>query len=113
MRDEQEIRLEPVKMILPDRVLAYIIVSIIGIFFVIFLVLPLVQILKTSFSGETGFTLRNYIEYFGKARIRRSFYNSFYVAGITTVVTTAAAFFVAYAMTRTTIRGKSFYKAVS
>jgi iron(III) transport system permease protein len=113
MKDAEEIKLEPVKMILPDRAVAYIIVGVISIFFLIFLVLPLVQILRTSFTSETGFTLRNYIEYFGKARIRRSFYNSFYVAGITTGITTAAAFFVAYAMTRTTIRGKAFYKAVS
>ena len=113
MKDDREIKLEPVKMIIPDRAVAYIIIGVIGIFFLIFLVLPLVQILKTSFTGESGFTLRNYIEYFGKARIRRSFYNSFYVAGITTTVTTIAAFLVAYAITRTTIRGKSFYKAVS
>jgi iron(III) transport system permease protein len=113
MNDAEEIKLKPVKMILPDRAVAYIIVGVIGIFFLIFLVLPLAQILKTSFTSEAGFTLRNYIEYFGKSRIRRSFYNSFYVAAITTGVTTAAAFLVAYAMTRTTIRGKAFYKAVS
>jgi iron(III) transport system permease protein len=113
MEDDRDIELKPVKMIIPDQAVAYVIVGVIGIFFLIFLVLPLVQILKTSFAGEAGFTFRNYIEYFGKARIRRSFYNSFYVAGITTAVTTVAAFLVAYALTRTTIKGKSFYKAVS
>lgn len=113
MEENQALAIKPVKTVLPDQAVAYIIVGIFAIFFAIFLILPLVQIMKTSFVLEGGVTFRNYLEYFGKARIRRSLYNSLYVAGVTTFITTIMAFFMAYAMTRTTIRGKSFYKAVS
>jgi iron(III) transport system permease protein len=113
MRDDNDIPIEPFKSFIPDKYIVYVIVAVFGIFFLMFLLLPLLQILKTSILTETTATFNNYVEYFGKARIRRSLYNSFYVAGITTAVTTLMAFFVAYAMTRTTIKGKTFYKAVS
>lgn len=126
MKDDQKLKIEPVKTFIPDQTIAYIIVAVIGSFFLMFLLFPLFHILKTSFipkasllpefdiGTRTGvFTFNNYIEYFGKARIRRSLYNSFYVSIITTFVTIIMAFLVAYALTRTTIKGKSFYKAVS
>lgn len=113
MKDDEKITIAPVKTFIPDQTTAYIIVAIIGGFFLMFLILPLIQILKTSIVTETEITFRNYIEYFGKARIRRSLYNSFHIAGITTGVTTVAALLVAYALTRTTIKGKTFYKSVS
>jgi iron(III) transport system permease protein len=113
MKDSEEIKIGPPSSIVPDQTITYIIVTIFGLFFLMFLVLPLIQILRTSFVSEAHFTFRNYIEYFGKSRIRRSLYHSFYVAGVTTVITTAMAFFVAYALTRTTIRAKGFYKAIS
>ncbi len=113
MKYEREIAIKPVRTLISDQAVSHIIVALCVSFFIAFLLYPLVQILKTSFFGEEGFTFRNYVEYFGKARIRRSFFNSFYVSGVTTVITTIMAFVVAYAMTRTTIRGKSFYGAVS
>jgi iron(III) transport system permease protein len=113
MKDYEEIKIAPPSSIIPDQMIAYIIVAIFGLFFLAFLILPLVQILKTSFVSQARFTLYNYLEYFGKARIRRSLFNSFYVAGVTTIITTSAAFFVAYALTRTTIKAKGFYKAIS
>ena len=113
MKDTEEIKISPPSSMIPDQTIAYIIVTIFAIFFLMFLILPLIQILKTSFVSQARLTLYNYIEYFGKARIRRSLFNSLYVAGVTTIITTSAAFFVAYALTRTTIRAKGFYKAVS
>ncbi len=113
MRDNETIAIKPVRTVLSDQAVAYFIIGMLASFFLVFLILPLVQILKTSFIVESQATIRNYTEYFGKARIRRSLYNSLYVAGITTVITTIMAFLVAYSITRTTIRGKSFYKAVS
>jgi iron(III) transport system permease protein len=121
MNDSERIKIEPIRTVIPDRAIVYIIVTIFAAFFIIFLLYPLLQILKTSFGteetifggGSSGFSLRNYIEYFSKARIRRSLFNSFYVSIITTIVSTTMAFLVAYALTRTTIKGKPFYKAVS
>jgi iron(III) transport system permease protein len=113
MSDNAAVALKPAGTALSDQALAYIIVGVIALFFIFFLIAPLIQILRTSFIIDGQVTFSNYIEYFGKARIRRSLYNSFYVAGVTTIVTTVMAFYVAYALTRTTIRGKTFYKAVS
>ncbi len=113
MNRQEELKIKPVHTVLPDQAVAYIIVSVIFVYFLFFLLYPLLQILKTSVFTQSGFTLSNYVEYFGKARIRRSLWNSFYVASVTTTITTIMAFLVAYAITRTTIRGKSFHKAVS
>jgi len=126
MNDNQRLELKPIKTFIPDQTITYFIMAIFSIFFLMFLLYPLVNILKTSFAAKTSllpefdigtrtgaFTFNNYVEYFGKARIRRSLYNSLYVSIITTVVSTSAAFLVAYALTRTTIKGKAFYKAVS
>ncbi|MFW6180204.1 MAG: ABC transporter permease subunit [Spirochaetota bacterium] len=113
MANEREATLAPPRTFLTDQAVAYIIVAICSVFFAAFLVYPLITILKTSFATESGFSFSNYLEYFGKSRIRRSLYNSMYVAGVTTVITILMAFFVAYALTRTTIRGKAFYKSVS
>ena len=121
MDENQKFELKPIKTFIPDQALAYIIMAIFIIFFLMFLIFPLFQILKTSFgteetifeAGSSSFSLNNYLEYFSKARIRRSLYNSLYVSIITTVITVIMAFLVAYAITRTTIRGKTFYKAVS
>ena len=97
MRNDEAVAIKPARTVLPDQTVAYFIVGVIAVFFLFFLMLPLVQILKTSFVTEGQATFNNYIEYFGKARIRRSLYNSFHVAGVTTVVTTIMAFLVAFA----------------
>ncbi|MFQ5840974.1 MAG: ABC transporter permease subunit, partial [Thermodesulfobacteriota bacterium] len=68
---------------------------------------------KMSFLKEGSFTLENYFKYFQNPRISRSLYNSFYVSGITMAITTILAFFYAYALQRTTIRGKGFFYIIA
>jgi len=111
--NNQRLKIEPIKTVIPDQTITYIALLILSIFFITFLLAPLFQILKTSVIAEGRFTLQNYIEYFGKARIRMSLWHSIYVSVITTIVVVVAAFFFAYGLTRTTIKGKTFYKAVS
>jgi len=113
MEENQKIQIKPIKTLIPDQTITYMILVLFGIFFIMFLVLPLINILQASFLNEGQLTFQNYITYFGKARIRRSLYHSLYIGSMTTVVTTVAAFLVAYAITRTSVRGKTFYKAVS
>ncbi|MFW6138568.1 MAG: ABC transporter permease subunit [Spirochaetota bacterium] len=113
MKDNQTIKIKPIKTVIPDHVITYIVLGIFAVFFIFFLILPLMQILKTSVTAQGSITLNNYIEYFGKSRIRRSLWNSLFVGGVTTLVTTVSAFMVAYSLTRTTIRAKSFYRGVS
>ncbi len=113
MAEARTIEVKPVKTVLSDQAIANIIITIFAIFFIVFLIFPLFQILKTSFIAEGKLTLKNYFEYFGKSYIRKSLWHSLYVSTVTTIITTTMAFFVAYAITRTTIKLKSFYKAVS
>ena len=113
MERTEKLQIKPVKTVLPDEAISYIIVGIFGVFFLMFLLYPLFQILKTSFIAEGKLTLKNYFEYFGKAYVRKSLWHSLYVSSVTTLITTVSAFLVAYALTRTTIKGKRFYKAVS
>ncbi len=90
----------------------------VGFLLVFFMLFPIYKILVMSFFKEgvlglENLTLGNYIKYFGTPRIARSLYNSFYVSLVTMAVTTILAFFFAYALTRTTIRGKNFFNTVA
>jgi len=85
---------------------------------VFFMLFPIYKILVMSFFREgifglENFTLANYIKYFGTPRIFRSLTNSFVVSVMTMIITTVLAFFFAYALTRTTIRGKGFFNTVA
>lgn len=82
-----------------------------------FMLFPLWSILKLSFFkggelGLTNFTFDNFIQYFTTAYTVKSLWNSLYVAGATTVIVTILIFFFAYAMTRTTIAGKTFFRNI-
>jgi len=78
-----------------------------------FMLYPVYDICKLSFYREGIFTLRNYVAYFNNPRIFRSLTNSLYVSLVTTVITTVLAFFFAYGLTRTTIRGKEIFYTIS
>ena len=78
-----------------------------------FLLYPVYDITKLSFFRNGLFTLRNYVTYFTNPRMFRSFTNSLFVSIVTMVITTVLAFFFAYGLTRTTIRGKGVFYTIS
>ncbi|MFB0505755.1 MAG: ABC transporter permease subunit [Thermodesulfobacteriota bacterium] len=96
-----------------DKFIVIVVTVCIGIALVFFMLFPIGTILKMSFIKEGSLTLENYIKYFQNPRISRSLYNSFYVSIITMAITTILAFFYAYALQRTTIRGKGFFYIVA
>jgi len=55
----------------------------------------------------------NFIEYFGTPHLRGSAWNSLKVGVLTTVIAVSLAFLYAYGLTRTTIRGKTFFRIVA
>ncbi|MBC8394823.1 MAG: hypothetical protein H8E17_19925, partial [Deltaproteobacteria bacterium] len=82
-----------------------------------FMLLPLFAILRLSFfkGGEFGlanFTLANFYKYFTTSYTLNALWHSLYVSVATTIIVTVVIFFFAYAMTRTTIRGKTFFRNV-
>ena len=80
---------------------------------VFFMLYPVYDICKLSFFKNGFFTLKNYAAYFTNPRIFRSLTNSLYVSLVTMVITTVLAFFFAYGLTRTTIRGKGLFYTLS
>ncbi|GAK59083.1 binding-protein-dependent transport systems inner membrane component [Candidatus Vecturithrix granuli] len=82
-----------------------------------FLLFPLTSILQLSFfkEGQVGFstfTFANFYKYFTTPRTFNALWHSLYVAFATTIIVTVITFFFAYAMTRTTISGKLFFRNV-
>jgi len=82
-----------------------------------FMLFPLAAILKLSFfkGGEfalANFTLQNFQKYFTTARTLNALWHSLYVSAVTTVIVTVIIFFFAYALTRTTLSGKTFYRNI-
>jgi iron(III) transport system permease protein len=96
-----------------DKLIVIVVTVCIAIALVFFMLFPIGTILKLSFIKEGSFTLENYFKYFQNPRISRSLYNSFYVSIITMAITTILAFFYAYALQRTTIRGKGFFYIIA
>jgi iron(III) transport system permease protein len=100
-----------------DRLVVPSVTIVIGLLLGFFLVFPLFSILQLSFfkGGEIGlstFTLDNYYRYFTTAYTLNALWHSLYVSAVTTVFVTVITFFFAYALTRTTIRGKTFFRAM-
>lgn len=82
-----------------------------------FLLFPLWSILKLSFfkGGEfelANFTLANFQRYFTTAYTLNALWHSLYVSFATTLIVTLIIFFFAYALTRSTIAGKPFFRTI-
>ena len=100
-----------------DRFIVPTVTIFIGLILCFFMLFPLSAILKMSFfkSGEfalANFTLANFQKYFTTAYTLNALWHSLYVAIATTIIVTVIIFFYAYAMTRTTIAGKTFFRNV-
>ena len=96
-----------------DKFIVIVVTVCVGVALVFFMLFPIGTILKMSFIKGGSFTLENYFKYFQNPRISQSLYNSLYVSLITMVITTILAFFYAYALQRTTIRGKGFFYIIA
>ena len=78
-------------------------------------VLPLFQLLSKSVTDADGrfLGLAHYMTYFKTPSLSISLYNSLFVSVLTTFISLLFGFLYAYALTRTTIAGKGFFKAIS
>ena len=97
-----------------DRVGQFMLVSYI-ILFLLFLVLPLGSLISKSLENKDGefIGLANYSLYLQEPALFQSLYNSLFVAIISTVIVVVLAFLFAYAITRTCMPFKSFFKLVA
>jgi iron(III) transport system permease protein len=100
-----------------DKFIVPAVTIFIGLLLCFFMLFPLAAILKLSFfkGGEFGlanFTLANFQKYFTTSYTLNALWHSLYVSIATTIIVTVIVFFFAYAMTRTTIAAKPFFRNV-
>jgi iron(III) transport system permease protein len=78
-------------------------------------ILPLFQLLSKSVNDADGrfVGMANYITYFNTPALSRSLTNSLFVSAITTCISVTLGFLFAYALTRTTMAAKGFFKAMA
>ena len=86
-----------------------------GAFFLVALVVPLYLMITKSFQDKTGnfIGIDNYLLYFQTPALSNSIANSFFVATVSTVIVISIAFVYAYALTRTCMRFKGFFKIMA
>ncbi len=102
------------RKVLSEKFIVYLVGGIIGAFLLIFMLLPVINILRlsmTQYSTEAHdflgkFTLANFVNYFSKPVMIQSLYHSLWIAVWSMIITTVLAFMFAYGLTRTTIRWK-------
>ncbi|MCP4599077.1 MAG: putative 2-aminoethylphosphonate ABC transporter permease subunit [Proteobacteria bacterium] len=84
-------------------------------FFLVALVIPLYMLISRSFhDAEDNFVgLDNYWEYFTTPALSQSIYNSLFVAVISTTIVITIAFVYAYALNRSCMRFKGFFKIMA
>jgi iron(III) transport system permease protein len=100
-----------------DRFIIPAVTIFIALLLFFFMLFPLSAILRLSFfkGGQFGianFTLENFQRYFTTSYTLNALWHSLYVSIATTIIVTVVIFFFAYAMTRTTISGKPFFRNI-
>jgi iron(III) transport system permease protein len=97
-----------------DRV-AHAILVLAGLALAVFLLAPLATILVKSAQNRAGdwIGLTNFVEYFRTPALARSIWNSLWVSALVTAMTIPLAFTFAYALTRSCMRFKPFFRNVA
>ena len=97
-----------------DRVGLFMLISYI-ILFLLFLVLPLGSLISKSLQNKDGefIGLTNYNLYLQEPALFQSLYNSLFIAICSTVIVVVLAFLFSYALTRTCMPFKGFFKLVA
>lgn len=90
------------RWLLPDVSGLHIAAILIALMLFSLLIVPVAQVMIVAFQDPaTGAaTLQNFVDFFGSALFRESFWNSFYVSAMSVVVATAIALPLAYITTR-------------
>ncbi len=90
-------------------------ILIIGCYLLVTLAFPLYAILSKSFQNNSGefVGLANYAEYFGTPALVYSIQNSLTISILTTLITVSIAFVFAYALNRSCMPFKGFFKVVA
>lgn len=98
-----------------DRWLMRGLILLVCLWMVVLVILPLFQLLSKSLTDQRGIFvgLENFLHYFRTPALSISLYNSLFVSVLTTGISVTLGFLYAYALTRTTIPGKAFFRAIA
>ena len=98
-----------------DDIIGRTTILVIGLFLVCVILLPLYTMLSKSFENKAGAFVGflNYSEYFTTPALFFSLYNSFEVSIISTLIVLVTAFIYGYALTRSTMPFKAFFRLVA
>jgi iron(III) transport system permease protein len=98
-----------------DEIVQRVALLLLVLWLVVTVLLPLWALLSKSFEdGQGRFVgLDNYVRYFSTPALFASVWNSLFVSALTTAVVLPLAFVYAYALTRSRMRMKGFFQAVS
>ncbi len=85
------------------------------LFFLLFLVFPLGTLIIKSVQDQNGnfIGLKNYLLYLQEPALFQSFFNSLFIAIVSTIIVVILAFSFAYALTRTCIPFKGFFRLIA
>ncbi|MFN2340788.1 MAG: putative 2-aminoethylphosphonate ABC transporter permease subunit [Halanaerobium sp.] len=77
-----------------------------------FIILPLAQLFIKAFLSDTGefIGFKNFIDYFSNPALSQSLYNTLFVSTTTALISVSLAFFYAFALSRTQMKWKVFFK---
>ncbi|MBL4739972.1 MAG: putative 2-aminoethylphosphonate ABC transporter permease subunit [Sneathiella sp.] len=87
----------------------------IGLWLVVTILMPLYAMLSKAVQNKDGvfIGLQNFTEYFSTPALFNSISNSFFIAGISTVLTISLASVFAFILCRSTIPGKAVFKGIA
>ena len=88
----------------------YVLMILIGLFFLAVIVYPLSLVIVKSFSSGADFTINNYVKVFSQEANLRAFWNSIWVSCLSTAVCVALGTLLAMLIVRTDIPGKSWLR---
>lgn len=98
-----------------DDILQRLGLALVMAWLIVAVALPLWALLSKSAQDSSGafVGLANFARYFSTPSLLNSFWNSFFVALVTTAVVLPVAFFFAYGLTRSCLPGKNLFRAAS
>lgn len=101
--------------LLSERRVRAALIALSALWLVCSVVLPLAQIVGKSLHDGAGIWigLDNFRTYFSNPAMSRSLWNSIQVSAVTTVLSVTLGFLFAYALTRTDIPGKGFFRGLA
>lgn len=80
----------------------------------VFILVPLFNVLKLGFSNEAGgFSVANFVKVISNSSYRKTFFNSIKLGVIVAVIATTMGYIFAFAMARTEMPGKKFFRLIA